>query len=69
MAQNYPPPGTALVEELDQRLLIQLRDRRIILGILRSFDQVRWARGRTRAQSLDVTGAEDTKTITPPLPP
>lgn len=25
---DYPPPGTALVEELDQRLLIQLRDGR-----------------------------------------
>ena len=33
------PPGTALVEELDQRVLIQLRDGRKLLGILRSFDQ------------------------------
>eukprot|EP00879_Flechtneria_rotunda_P002221 GHRR01002407.1.p1 GENE.GHRR01002407.1~~GHRR01002407.1.p1 ORF type:complete len:123 (+),score=22.26 GHRR01002407.1:288-656(+) len=36
---EYPPPGTALVEELDQKLLIQLRDGRKIIGILRSFDQ------------------------------
>lgn len=28
-----------MVEELDQRLLVQLRDGRKILGILRSFDQ------------------------------
>ncbi|KAF6262523.1 hypothetical protein COO60DRAFT_1495501 [Scenedesmus sp. NREL 46B-D3] len=36
---EYPPPGTALVEELDQKLLIQLRDGRKIIGVLRSFDQ------------------------------
>ena len=24
--ENVPPPGTALVEELDKRLLVQLRD-------------------------------------------
>lgn len=36
---EYPPPGTALVEELDRRLLIQLRDGRKIIGVLRSFDQ------------------------------
>lgn len=36
---EYLPPGTALVEELDQKLLIQLRDGRKIIGILRSFDQ------------------------------
>eukprot|EP00877_Chromochloris_zofingiensis_P001137 jgi/Chrzof1/11023/Cz05g20220.t1 len=36
---DYPPPGTALVEELDKKLLIQLRDGRKIIGILRSFDQ------------------------------
>ena len=34
-----PPPGTALVEELDKRLLVQLRDCRKLVGILRSFDQ------------------------------
>lgn len=31
--------GTQLAEELDKKLLIQLRDGRKILGILRSFDQ------------------------------
>ncbi|KAL6757641.1 hypothetical protein V8C86DRAFT_2615734 [Haematococcus lacustris] len=31
-------PGAALAEELDKRLLIQLRDGRKVLGILRSFD-------------------------------
>lgn len=36
---EYPPPGTALVEELDRKLLIQLRDGRKIIGVLRSFDQ------------------------------
>ncbi|KAF8073045.1 LSM1A [Scenedesmus sp. PABB004] len=36
---DYPPPGTALVEELDKKLLIQLRDGRKIIGVLRSFDQ------------------------------
>lgn len=37
--EDVPPPGTALVEELDKRLLVQLRDGRKIIGILRSFDQ------------------------------
>ncbi|KAI8470970.1 MAG: hypothetical protein J3K34DRAFT_245019 [Monoraphidium minutum] len=36
---DYPPPGTALVEELDKKLLVQLRDGRKIIGVLRSFDQ------------------------------
>ena len=36
---DYPPPGTALVEELDKKLLVQLRDGKKIIGILRSFDQ------------------------------
>ncbi|BDA43332.1 g8227 [Coccomyxa elongata] len=36
---EVPPPGAALVEELDKRLLVQLRDGRKIVGILRSFDQ------------------------------
>lgn len=31
--------GTALVEELDKKLLVQLRDGRKIIGFLRSFDQ------------------------------
>ncbi|CAK0780734.1 hypothetical protein CVIRNUC_005156 [Coccomyxa viridis] len=34
-----PPPGAALVEDLDKRLLVQLRDGRKIVGTLRSFDQ------------------------------
>mmetsp|Transcript_11823 Transcript_11823/g.16023 ORF Transcript_11823/g.16023 Transcript_11823/m.16023 type:complete len:123 (+) Transcript_11823:429-797(+) len=33
------PPGMALVEELDYKQLIMLRDGRKIIGILRSFDQ------------------------------
>mmetsp|Transcript_33861 Transcript_33861/g.40950 ORF Transcript_33861/g.40950 Transcript_33861/m.40950 type:complete len:126 (+) Transcript_33861:272-649(+) len=33
------PPGTALVEELDKKQLIMLRDGRKLIGILRSFDQ------------------------------
>ncbi|PNH10206.1 U6 snRNA-associated Sm-like protein LSm1 [Tetrabaena socialis] len=37
--QEVPLPGTALAEELDQRLLIVLRDGRKVLGVLRSFDQ------------------------------
>ncbi|KAG2422677.1 hypothetical protein HXX76_015841 [Chlamydomonas incerta] len=37
--QEVPLPGTALAEELDQRLLIVLRDGRKVLGTLRSFDQ------------------------------
>jgi len=32
-------PGTALVDELDKKLLIMLRDGRKLIGILRSFDQ------------------------------
>jgi U6 snRNA-associated Sm-like protein LSm1 len=36
---DYPPPGTALVEELDRKVLIQLRDGKKIVGILRTFDQ------------------------------
>lgn len=36
---NVPPPGMALVEELDKTLLIQLRDGRKLIGIMRSFDQ------------------------------
>ena len=30
-----PPPGAALVEDLDKRLLVQLRDGRKIVGTLR----------------------------------
>ncbi|PNW75731.1 hypothetical protein CHLRE_12g538750v5 [Chlamydomonas reinhardtii] len=37
--QEVPLPGTALAEELDQRLLVVLRDGRKLLGTLRSFDQ------------------------------
>lgn len=36
---NVPPPGMGLVEELDKTLLIQLRDGRKLIGIMRSFDQ------------------------------
>mmetsp|Transcript_15973 Transcript_15973/g.37871 ORF Transcript_15973/g.37871 Transcript_15973/m.37871 type:complete len:132 (-) Transcript_15973:73-468(-) len=36
---SVPEPGIALAEELDKKLLIHLRDDRLILGILRSFDQ------------------------------
>lgn len=36
---EVPLPGTALAEELDQKLLIVLRDGRKLLGVLRSFDQ------------------------------
>lgn len=39
LLEEVPLPGTALVEELDQRLLLQLRDGRKVLGCLRSFDQ------------------------------
>lgn len=35
---NVPQPGIALVEALDKKLLIHLRDGRKLLGILRSFD-------------------------------
>lgn len=37
--ENIPPPGMGLVEELDKTLLIQLRDGRKLIGIMRSFDQ------------------------------
>lgn len=37
--EEVPLPGTALAEELDKKQLIQLRDGRKILGVLRSFDQ------------------------------
>lgn len=37
--EEVPLPGTALADELDKKLLIQLRDGRKIVGILRSFDQ------------------------------
>ncbi|PRW59319.1 U6 snRNA-associated Sm LSm1 [Chlorella sorokiniana] len=37
--EEIPPPGLALVEELDKLLLVQLRDGRKIIGTLRSFDQ------------------------------
>ncbi|MEW5299726.1 MAG: hypothetical protein WDW38_003125 [Sanguina aurantia] len=37
--QDVPIPGSALLEELDNKLLLQLRDGRKIIGILRSFDQ------------------------------
>ncbi|CAG9462091.1 unnamed protein product [Pedinophyceae sp. YPF-701] len=36
---EIPAPGLAIAEELDQRLLVQLRDGRKLLGHLRSFDQ------------------------------
>ena len=36
---DIPPPGLALVEELDRSLMVQLRDGRKVLGTLRSFDQ------------------------------
>lgn len=36
---DVPPPGIALVEELDKKLLVQLRDGRKIIGVLRTFDQ------------------------------
>ena len=36
---EVPPPGLALVEELDKLLMVQMRDGRKIIGILRSFDQ------------------------------
>jgi U6 snRNA-associated Sm-like protein LSm1 len=37
--EEIPAPGTALVEELDKKQLVQLRDGRKIIGVLRSFDQ------------------------------
>lgn len=36
---NVPQPGVALVEALDKKLLIHLRDGRKLMGTLRSFDQ------------------------------
>lgn len=39
LLQEPALPGAALAEELDKKLLIQLRDGRKIMGILRSFDQ------------------------------
>ncbi len=36
---DVPPPGLALVEELDKLLMVQLRDGRKFVGVLRSFDQ------------------------------
>jgi U6 snRNA-associated Sm-like protein LSm1 len=36
---EVPPPGIALVEQLDKLLLVHLRDNRKIMGIMRSFDQ------------------------------
>jgi hypothetical protein len=36
---EVPPPGISIVEELDKRLMVQLRDGRKVFGILRSFDQ------------------------------
>jgi hypothetical protein len=36
---EVPPPGVSIVEELDKRLMVQLRDGRKVIGILRSFDQ------------------------------
>lgn len=37
--QDIPPPGIAIVEELDKSLMVQLRDGRKVIGVLRSFDQ------------------------------
>ncbi len=39
MLPPVPLPGAALAEELDKQLMIQLRDGRKIIGVLRSFDQ------------------------------
>lgn len=39
MLQEPSLPGAALAEELDKKLLIQLRDGRKVIGVLRSFDQ------------------------------
>lgn len=43
---EVPPPGAALVEELDKCLLVQLRDGRKIVGILRynQFLCIQWTR-------------------------
>lgn len=37
--QSIPPPGMGLVEELDKLLMVQLRDGKKLIGIMRSFDQ------------------------------
>jgi U6 snRNA-associated Sm-like protein LSm1 len=37
--EDVPLPGSALADELDKKLLVQLRDGRKIIGFLRSFDQ------------------------------
>jgi hypothetical protein len=37
--EDIPPPGMALVEELDQLLMVQLRDGKKVIGTLRSLDQ------------------------------
>ena len=38
--ESKPPPFTAaLVDELDKRLIVVMRDGRKLLGTLRSFDQ------------------------------
>ena len=37
--EEVPLPGSALADELDKKLLVQLRDGRKIIGFLRSFDQ------------------------------
>lgn len=36
---DVPPPGMGLVEELDKLLMVQLRDGRKVIGVMRSFDQ------------------------------
>ena len=36
---EVPLPGVAIVEELDKLLMVQLRDGRKVIGVLRSFDQ------------------------------
>lgn len=38
---QHTPPHHATQEELDEKLMVQLRDGRKIMGVLRSFDQVR----------------------------
>mmetsp|Transcript_36393 Transcript_36393/g.102804 ORF Transcript_36393/g.102804 Transcript_36393/m.102804 type:complete len:133 (+) Transcript_36393:253-651(+) len=39
LGPQVPAPGTALAEELDKKMLVQLRDGKKIVGVLRSFDQ------------------------------
>lgn len=39
MMEDVPPPGIALVEDLDKKLLVQLRDGRKLVGVMRCFDQ------------------------------